>query len=70
MHPGRLAELDLICIAPLLSQPEMNAESLEFFFFLRKFSFFTALFFCVQEMQQPFDFEGQLSDIADLIMIA
>lgn len=36
MHPGRLAELDLICIAPLLSQPEMNAESLEFFFFFKE----------------------------------
>lgn len=69
MHPGRLAELDLICIAPLLSQPEMNAESLEGSFFLKKVFFFTALFFCVQEMQQPIDFKGQLSDVADLIMI-
>lgn len=49
MHPGRLAELDLICIAPLLSQPEMNAESSEVFFFLKKVFFLhRPLFLCAR----------------------
>lgn len=71
MQPGRLAELDLSCIAPWLSAPEMDAESLEFcFFFFETFSsklFLQHPLLCAK-MQQSFDSKGRMSYVASLDM--